>query len=309
MRRTDTGFTLVELLVVIAIIGILIGLLLPAVQSAREAARRMQCTNHLKQVGLALQNYENNYGVYPFGAYMVWSGPEEDYRRGSILIRLLPFLEQQALYDAFDFDETVTDSQTLGGSSEKIASVVVPTYVCPSDTHGGVSTSGRAYHNYVASHGPTPSGNNPNCLCGEDWEAGYAMAPYSSNAAGPFCRHPVCTRVADCRDGLSNTIFFGEVRPECSNHVNNGWAATNNGNGLAGTLIPINYDTCDSDGGASPCNQPCNWNTEMGFKSQHSGGANFLLGDGSVHFFNETIDHQNYQYLGAKADGKPVEMP
>jgi hypothetical protein len=87
--------------------------------------------------------------------------------------------------------------------------------------------------------------------------------------------------------------------------VREGWAYTNNGNGYCTTIIPINYDTCKEQA-SDPCARPCNWNTEVGFKSAHSGGAFFLFGDGSVHFLQQTIDHQTYQYLGAKSDGNII---
>ena len=130
------------------------------------------------------------------------------------------------------------------------------------------------------------------------------MAPLDDpkNYAGPFTRVGTTAKLSQVTDGLSKTIFFGEVRPNCSEHVKEGWAYTNNGNGYCTTLIPINYDSCNEEA-ADACARPCNWNTEVGFKSSHSGGAQFLLGDGSVHFVPETIDHQIYQYLGAKSDG------
>ena len=133
------------------------------------------------------------------------------------------------------------------------------------------------------------------------------MAPGDdpNNYAGVFTRTGRQTRLAAVTDGLTNTIFFGEVRPECSEHIRNGWATTNNGNGYCTTLIPINFDTCN-DSAPNACNRSCTWNTEVGFKSSHSGGSHFLLGDGSVRFISETINHQMYQYLGAKADGQVV---
>ena len=105
-------------------------------------------------------------------------------------------------------------------------------------------------------------------------------------------------------------MFFGEVRRSCSVHVSQGWAWSNNGNGHMSTIIPLNYDSCEPAGSSAPaCNQLCNWSTEFGFKSQHPGGSMFVLGDGSVHFLSEAIDHQNYQYLGAKADGEIASLP
>ena len=302
------AFTLVELLVVIAIIGILIALLLPAVQAAREAARRMQCSNNLKQIGLALHNYESTHKVFPPGSFISTDRPEW---RGPILIRLLPFLEQQALYDLFDFSSN-TDDQTLPGSTDLICSTMVPAYVCPSD-NGPLLHEGRAVQSYVASIGPTKHYNSPACSCPE-WESWneYALAEYvyseNDDPAGPFSRWPMAPRIVDSTDGLSNTIYFGEVRRSCSWHVQQGWAWTNDGNGLVSTLIPINYDSCD-DSATDNCQRPCNWCTELGFKSRHPGGAQFLIGDGAVRFFSETIDHWNYQYLGAKADGHAVPVP
>ncbi len=299
MRRRQSGFTLVELLVVIAIIGVLIALLLPAVQAAREAARRAQCTNNLKQIGLGLHNYELSYKQFPFGA--VWSSPFE---RGSILVRLLPYVEQTATYDAIDFRQQSIHNAVLPGTSTKVASQVISTYICPSDTHGNYFYPGRALHNYAASRGPTQVYANPACYCDHPWQLmALAFDLNSRDFAGPFTRAGVTTRISDIRDGLSNTIFFGEVRPDCSEHARNGWLDSNNGNGYCTTLIPINYDTC-SDTAPDPCHQPCTWNTEAGFKSAHPGGANFLVGDGSVTFLAETIDHQAYQYLGGKQDGQ-----
>ncbi|HOM18813.1 MAG TPA: DUF1559 domain-containing protein, partial [Thermoguttaceae bacterium] len=117
-------------------------------------------------------------------------------------------------------------------------------------------------------------------------------------------------RESDIVDGLSNTIFFGEVRPQCSVHNSQGWGSSNNGQGLTATVVPINYNSCSRDAvGSDNCDKYCNWNTELGFKSRHPGGAQFLFGDGSVHFLPETIDHWTYQYLGAKADGNPAQIP
>ncbi len=313
------GFTLIELLVVIAIIGILIALLLPAVQAAREAARRMQCTNNLKQIGLALHNYHDTNKCFPPGSF--WFGTDYALYRGSILIRLLPFLEQQPLYNQFDFKNTsgvTVDSQTLPGSTQLIQYNIPPVYVCPSDNSQRI-VNNRATHCYAASIGPTTHGNNSACSCSEwtSWNQ-YAPSPWGgvygygpdAKFAGPFFRYPVATRMTDCTDGLSSTIYFGEVRPQCSIHQSQGWATSNNGQGLTSTIVPINYDSCSQAAAAGEnCDKYCNWSTELGFKSRHPGGANFCLGDGSVHFLSETIDHWLYQYLGAKADGHTAQVP
>lgn len=299
MRRYRSGFTLVELLVVIAIIGVLIALLLPAVQAAREAARRAECTNHLKQIGLGLHNYELSYKQFPPGAVN-----QSPLLRGSILVRLLPYVEQSQTFDAIDFRQASIHNAVLPGTTTLVASQVISTYICPSDTHDNYFFPGRALHNYAASRGPTLVYENPAYPCSHPWQSmALAMDSNSRDFAGPFTRAGVTTRISEVRDGLSNTIFFGEVRPDCSEHARNGWLDSNNGNGYCTTLIPINYDTCDETA-SDPCHTPFTWNTEVGFKSAHPGGANFLVGDGSVTFLPETIDHQVYQYLGGKQDGQ-----
>jgi prepilin-type N-terminal cleavage/methylation domain-containing protein len=305
MQRSRRAFTLVELLVVIAIIGILVGLLLPAIQSAREASRRSSCSNNLKQIGLALQNFEFAHHRLPPGAR--WSGGTNGVRRGSVFLFLLPYLEETALSNAIDLRSMNLDNDVATG--EKIRTRSVPTLICPSDDHEGMFAD-SALHNYAASRGPTAVFSNPACFCTlpAEWES-LALAPLDDpkDYAGPFTRMGTSVKLKQITDGLSKTIFFGEVRPNCSQHVREGWAYTNNGNGYCTTLIPINFDSCSEDA-ADACAQPCNWNTEVGYKSAHSDGAQFLLGDGSVHFVLEGIDHQTYQYLGAKSDGYGVSI-
>src|SRR6188768_3901810 len=119
------GFTLVELLVVIAIIGVLVALLLPAVQAAREAARRMQCTNNLKQLGLALANYETAIKSYPPGAFWQYP-PDTNALKGSCLLHLLPFMEQQNIYDQVDFKQFNVEKQTTPVAFSTIAATKIP---------------------------------------------------------------------------------------------------------------------------------------------------------------------------------------
>lgn len=296
---THQGFTLVELLVVIAIIGTLVALLLPAVQAAREAARRTSCTNNLKQVGLALANYESALKRYPPGAD--WAAGTR--ARGSALIYILPYMELSNIYEAYDLRTDSVDDAVYPGTSTRIGSTQVEQYICPSDSQDEFTWP---MHNYAVSRGPTGLLSNPACACDHPW-TDLAQAPSDDlrEYAGPFTRVGTQTKARQVTDGLSNTIFAGEVRPSCSQHVQNGWAKSNNGNGYCSTLIPINYDSCDANN-ADPCRRPCNWNTEVGFKSSHQGGAFFLLGDGSVNFLPEVIDHAVYQNLGGKSDGNPV---
>ena len=297
-----SGFTLIELLVVMAIIAVLVALLLPAVQSAREAARRSQCANNLNQIGLAVHNFEGTFGRLPPGA--VWN-PNGTNNKGSVYVYLLPELEQKAAFDAFNLTLPNIDGTTFPGTSQLVGSVVLPGLICPSDSHPS-TYFGLATQNYAASRGPTDVFKNPDCPCDYQWKS-FAQAPLDDpyQFAGPFTRVGTQTRFRDMTDGLTNTIFFGEVRPACSQHAQNGWSLSNDGNGYCTTLIPINYDTC-KDNAQDPCRRPCTWNTEVGFKSAHVGGTQFLLGDGSVRFISESINYQTYQNLGAKSDGNVV---
>jgi hypothetical protein len=228
--------------------------------------------------------------------------------KGSVHVYLLPYLEQSPLYNAFDFTKVSIENSTFPGTSTLISSSLIQTLLCPSDPHPKLYYGTQASQNYAASRGPTDVFDNPACPCPNSWRS-LAQAPFddSRNFAGPFTRLATQVRLAEITDGLANTIFFGEVRPKCSEHVRNGWAATNNGSGFCTTLIPINYDSCNEKA-ANFCNQPCNWSTELGFKSLHSNGAFFMFGDGSVRFVSQSIDHTLYQYLGAKADGQVASV-
>ncbi len=305
LARRSRAFTLVELLVVVAIIGVLVALLLPAVQAAREAARRAHCENNLKQIGLAALHFEDTHKTLPPGA--VWSS--SGVKKGSVYVYLLPYLEKSSLYDAFDLNRASIDGSTFPGTTTLIASTVIPTFICPSDPHPKLYYDTLASHNYAASRGPTAVFDNPSCSCPNPWQS-LAQAPFDDprNFAGPFTRLGTRVRLAEVTDGLANTILFGEVRPRCSEHARNGWAHSNDGNGFCTTLIPINYDSCD-DNAPAPCNRPCNWSTELGFRSLHAGGAFFAFGDGGVRFLSQTIDHALYQNLGAKAEDQAAAAP
>lgn len=308
------AFTLVELLVVIAIIGVLVALLLPAVQAARESARRMTCINNIRQCVLATLNFEDTKGSLPPGA--LWRDQNNALQENSgLLAKILPYAEDASLHNLIDFTKRARDQKTPDGKF--ISSYLVSMYLCPSDSEEPlyVTSSGQemATFNYSASHGSAERIDSPNCSCRlvHTWNRDALKENDSGKRetySGPFTRWSVPTKLKEITDGLSNTIFFGEVRQGCSNHTRNGWLHSNNGNGLTTTIIPINWDSCGDplDRSINPCNRPCNWNAELGFKSAHPGGAHFGFGDGSAHFLSEDIDHQMYQYLGDKADGEIV---
>ena len=341
-RRAKSGFTLVELLVVIAIIGILVGLLLPAVQAAREAARRMSCSNNLKQIGLAIHNYEGATkfigpgSTFHGGTILTGVGPNNLYtgaanQRQSLLFALLPYMEQIAVYNQFDMSWPMDDCRFPANVNGGILlrGLRIPGLVCPSDLNlvlnPGVNQVSPS--NYYPSTGPTADiSDSPNCSCPliTTFRTFSLVGTDVYNPAGPYCRRGMpstkrgpdgtangpgfIAKFSDIIDGTSNTIFVGEVRAECSNHVRVGWSHSNKW-GIF-TQIPINFDSCEPDvatatsKGKSPCAARCTWNSEVGFKSMHTGGAQFVFGDGSVQFLNQSIDMTTYQRLGAKGDGQ-----
>ncbi|MCA8997654.1 MAG: DUF1559 domain-containing protein [Planctomycetaceae bacterium] len=322
MRHRRSGFTLIELLVVIAIIGILVALLLPAVQSAREAARRANCRSHLKQFGLALHNYHDVYRQLPIGSG--WAAPGRyafdagSHRKGGIQVKLLPYLDQSPFYNQIDFRQDVVAQFE---SDEEMRTRIIPVFLCPSDTHNGATVwndISRAQCNYGPSQGAQlMESNNNSCTIfpGNHFGTGgirYGDSADSSVISGLFGRSVWSARIADITDGTSNTIAMGEIRVKCSDHPYSlGWYATQTW--LLSTSVPINYPTCPEEGEGNDdipptdCHSWSNWTTSQGFKSLHSGGANLLLADGSVHFISENIDFQIWQRLGDRRDGNPVD--
>ena len=354
MRRPSwwrAGFTLVELLVVIAIIGILIALLLPAVQAARESARRAQCSNNLKNLGVALHNYESVYKRFPMSYYTFLSDNNwatnldwVHYERGSTFVRLLPYVEQQPLYDLIDFRYTMwAPPQPQLPNSQRnhwsgIGASPVDVFMCPSDDNPNPNYTGteRAPNSYAQNVGsnfingaPTWAATNmypfvgasPYALSqGQQWSDGNwfgtggawdgnAWADWDSNSiSGPFARFNWGARFRDITDGTSNVIAMGESRGKCS-----GWLAAytwweaSAGN-WGTTDAPINWPTCPNEpnyglGGMHEWDCPMAAN---GFKSRHPGGAQVLFCDGSVHFLPENINHDTYQRLGDRRDGRAV---
>jgi prepilin-type N-terminal cleavage/methylation domain-containing protein len=328
MRRNEsrTGFTLIELLVVIAIIAILIALLLPAVQQAREAARRTQCRNNMKQLGLAIHNYHDTHSVFPYA----WGSVQETW---SALI--LPYIDQAPLYNTLVWHRTPTlDWATINASSptwpNKVAcGVPVPVLRCPSlSIPEGFSNSGipdRRPASYRVVTGSLIASDDNSTR-----PAPFNAAPYTSLEFSP-ARDPGVngimvgagkTNMRDISDGSSNTVMVGEsfTDPEYvkdnqgmdywnffipqiwDNGTMRCWSV-GNGSGTehteaaGSTLVKINARLDPTVHGVL---------MEVSFGSYHVGGAHFTLGDGSVRFISENVDLRLYQSLGSRNGGEIV---
>lgn len=278
---------------------------------------RAICGNRLRQLGLALHQFHNQKERLPMGARWRHEHHGDPLSHGNILLQLLPYLEQQAVYDAVDFSQDFIDHQMYPDGT-LIAATSISLFQCPTDARSGLTPGyDLPTANYGASKGPTAMINREDRFSCPEYEEmnRYALAPHfdvndRSNFAGPFHREGfVYSRFPEVTDGLSNTIFFGEMRPLCNGHAAHGWYWTLSSQGYLTTLVPINYDSCSEDESLSGCRYRENWNTTQGFKSLHPGGVHIMLGDSAVVFLAEGIDHQIYQYLGAKADNYPAHLP
>jgi prepilin-type N-terminal cleavage/methylation domain-containing protein len=350
MRRSrppNRAFTLVEILVVIAIIGVLVSLLLPAVQQARESARRMSCSNRLKQIGLALQNYESTHKLFP-PAYITANPAAngvafgvaygDEYRNGPSGFAwgtlLLPFVEQQGLYDRFDLGAPCWAPVNVAPAQSKVS-----VFLCPSanggsngfnvQREGGDSRHGIdfnppirfAHSHYVTSAGVhQPWGRAPAfCLDYDVPEPIPANNNLPARIDGPFYRNSRI-RVASVSDGLSNTVFIGEHSSILSNKTWVGvvpgavtpprldlrpWPSENNG---AGCLVGIHSgpDTHDHPQVIIHApNNPFGHTDEMW--GEHTGpGCNCLMGDGSVRFTSAFINPWTWVALSTRDEGDSI---
>ena len=307
--RNRCAFTLVELLVVIAIIGILIALLLPAVQAAREAARRMSCTNNMRQIGIAVHNYHDTLNCFPPGSLGEWWEPENRMFGWSALT--LPFIEQANLSRQIDFTKKIIDTENI-----EIAKTLVPTYLCPSDSNH------RIYNVDIPG----------------DWINRFDRAPaHYSGIAGerittggmspkPYNGSMVPDRIIgfrDLTDGASNTMIVAEASSyetiATPTYANGQWIAATNifvKNREAINFRPrcehFNAGTTDPGYACPICCDPT-WSAGTGyqhdFRSWHTGGANGLYGDASVHFLSATTDMMVLGYLCNKQDGQVFSAP
>ncbi|MBN2021568.1 MAG: DUF1559 domain-containing protein [Pirellulales bacterium] len=277
------GFTLVELLVVIAIIGVLIALLLPAIQAAREAARKLQCSNNLKQQALALQAYHDAHSHYPYGAI---KSNELPWR-----VFILPYIEKEALFDRFDFNGNFAASDNLA-----IGLVPVSDFFCPSGTElfsiygSGVVNGQQTYTaHYFGVAGPEG---------GDPFGRPYTVVPSGNPSYGENAMDGVLTTnqaidVSEVADGTSNTFALGEVVHEYPGIYGYGTGregrAVGGGDGQPWVRGSISGANLACKNVAFGINQPGDLTARIAFASWHPGGANFAKCDGSVNFVSQDI--------------------
>lgn len=343
--RPLRGFTLIELLVVIAIIAVLIALLLPAVQQAREAARRSQCRNNLKQFGLAMHNYENSNRCFQRANYSSVSTSSTGWQGFAGHVMLLPFVDQGPLFSQIDFTQTF-----WGGNNFNLKPKILPVFLCPSD-------NGWKYGTY-GNDGNSAGGGNNYSVCG-----GPSLLMLSYNGTGNVGGPPgtpiavgdqigVCNlyrniEIKDIADGTSNTIAAAETIIGDGNSsiftlgdlilagtfpagFPNTFATQAQLNAFSGSCNPAtHYGVTGKNwingmpnqsffNTLNPPNTPnydctecsgCSWTDGRGVynsRSRHAGGVHCVMADGSVHFINNNIDILTWQRLGAVADGVSV---
>ncbi|MDO5552944.1 MAG: DUF1559 domain-containing protein [Planctomycetia bacterium] len=335
---TKKGFTLVELLVVIAIIGILIALLLPAVQAAREAARRMECTSNMKNVTLAIHNYcDANAEALPYMG--LWSAGVQNFNGWSWAVRILPFIEQSSLYSLVQPGDWDNFPHVAANSNQyKIRCARIEAYLCPSEMNKIFDepngNSKIFLHNFVANTGNTDFGHNDAMANGEtkkNMKAPFGLGKFTTYSSLTDYKH-YTARLSSITDGTSNTLCISEVivPEECQ--------GTNTWRGLLGRVV------CGCGSGFSACYTPNNKTDymarlcgEMYFddyncipittapgknsalnaqalyslhtvRSKHSGGVNASLVDGSVRFVSDTINYDVWQAVSTAQGGETVSL-
>ena len=313
-----SAFTLVELLVVITIIGMLIALLLPAVQAAREAARRMQCSNNMKQVGLALLNHEAQFNAFPPGMTL-WN------KAGGLVetpafVLLFPFLEDANLFALYDVNQHLGSANNM-----KLLGTHIAALECPSD-----NAAGRAIGSSTATYKQARS----NCaLCwgklytwppgqAYPWNVGPGKTKFENG--GPFCED-IARSLRDFRDGTSNTVVASEVRAGQDDVSDDGsldyrgfWSTGMMGAGYLHRDTP-NSSVLDADCTLSyacgnpavwpaPCANTCGYdNMRATARSHHPGGVNVVFADGHADFYGDTVNLAIWQALATIADGDSVD--
>ncbi len=295
MGRHDSryrhGFTLVELLVVIAIIAILIALLLPAVQAAREAARRVQCMNNLKQIGIALHNYHSADGTFPLGELYVHSAftpselDVEDYYARGWTLRILPYIEQTELDNLYSVDTGI-----LGVYSPDVIGLArnrIDMFQCPSDPQDELIHIGSG----IMFHSTNVGGVADSQAA---WKVNFQCHTIDGDGM-LYNLYPV--RIRDVFDGTSNTVMVGELTGgEVGSHQGNQWVHFN----VFSTIEGINgLGTIPGEGFFERLET-------SGFSSYHPGGCHFLRADASVHFESENMDQVVLTALTTRAGGEVI---
>jgi len=305
------GFTLVELLVVIAIIGVLVALLLPAVQAAREASRRSKCSNNLKQIGLAMHNHHDTIRVFPYGQFGGYANnsslpaPPAFTARSSITwpILILPFAEQINLYEKIT-NYLIANPTKTGYNSTEINSDKIPVYMCPTDPNTGKVVSEGFHGNYMACNGNTLFWDNSTTLPKAGGVANTGVILVGERQA-----------MSAITDGTSNTLLASEnlvwkVGDDRRGRMFNSYQ----GETLFSTLrapMSSSADAQYSCGTGLPAHMPCtavasNANSINSARSQHPAGVNALLCDGSVRFIMKSIDATTWSNLGTRAGGEVI---
>lgn len=319
--RSHRGFTLVELLVVIAIIGVLIALLLPAVQQAREAARRMSCNNNLKNLVLGLHNHHDTYGKFPAGADHTTNDSRQMWGWGA---HILPFIEQTPLYDRLKVSKQNLMKTLNNTTLRKLTQTKLDIFICPSDPGGHLMNGGKMNGGKGRHFSGDANIGTSFRVAKSNYIAVIGLFDVNYQKNNGIMYRGSSNKMADITDGTSNTFMLGERNYRCAQGA---WVGNRNvpGSGPQG---------CDYTLGriSVPLNSPNN-NTNHcteGFASQHPGGALFAYADGSVHFISETIKYKNagvngqnyhnndalptynsknlgiYQRLGIRNDGQPI---
>ena len=306
------AFTLVELLVVIAIIGILVALLLPAVQSAREAARRSQCQNNFHQIGVALHNYHSTHGEFPEG--QINELTPTYYHSPGWGAKLLPYMEQTNAFDGF---ADGASGNIIDAGMREVGGLLVDAFLCPSDPSDTTWVEVSSGYNV---------GPGPNDDCRRSNMAGVAgaflwiedgtISKCRKNARGMLINKRAL-KVKDCTDGTTNTLIVGEVTGGHGRHPSFGEAWIGHtwiGWNLQDVSRGINpfgsvpggrddgLDPFDGDGG----NRHQEYYSEVGFSSFHPGGCHFLFTDGSAQFLNEDINQDILQAYSTRADSETI---
>ena len=309
------GFTLIELLVAIAIIAVLVAILLPAVQQAREAARRTTCVNNMKQIGIALHNYHEQFKVFPYASdYGVFNMQTPPARHTWVEL-ILPMVEQPGLHKKIDFNTP----NTAAANAAQLNGKLLPVFLCPSNPNA--FRTKRSDNNDYAEAPPNtmgifyplmagsilPDNTPPDCGCTDCFCAtentmtkswGSAHSTPKNKIPGVFNRGVTRMDMADIQDGTSNVIMAGE-----RNAADCGWGGAFSGN------FPVLFTGQKINSPTRTTNVATDYWRNCGASSSHPGGATFLLADGSVHVFSDSIDHRVYAYLGDRADRNIVQVP